>query len=131
MQPIVFVGGVMASDVPATDAFKEVPLLLPAGEWFDRPGADNLSEPADASATDAPIDEEIVLEPRHMQALQEDIDQQVTAAEDFTALLAAKIIDSADASLDAAARLGSHRVVALLTWTCATPTESGLRETPE
>jgi hypothetical protein len=78
-----------------------------------------------------PIEPEIVLESRHTQALQEDIDSQMAAARDFAALLASEIIGSAGASLRAAARLGSQRVVALLTWTCTPSAEPGLRETDE
>ena len=113
-----FVDAVMASDVPLTDASRDVPPLPSVSEWLDQPGEGCLSEAAAGNAM--PIEPEIVLEPRHAQALQEDIDSQMAAARDFAALLASEIIGSAGESLRAAARLGSQRVVALLTWTsCA------------
>ena len=62
---------------------------------------------------------------------QEDIDSQVTAANEFAVYLAARIIESADASLDAAARLGAHRVADLLAWTCTPPAPLDFRETDE
>ncbi len=121
----------MSPDVPPKDASKEVPPLPLSGAWFGAPGDDGLSSVGTASETEMSLEQEVLLEPTHMQALEEDIARQMTAARDFTSLLAAEIVDSAVASLHAAARLGPHRVAALLTWDCTPAVEPVLTETHE
>ncbi len=121
----------MASDVAFTDASREVPPLPSVSEWLDKPGEGSLSGPSEAGAADVPSEQEIAIEARHEQALQEDIDSQMAAAKDFATLLASAIAGSAEAALAAAAWLGPHRVAALLTWTCTPEAEPDVTETHE
>jgi hypothetical protein len=109
----------MTPNVPFTDAFKEVPPLPPSSNWPDWPG--DRSQAPDVNETDTSTEQETVIEWGSMQALQEDIASQVAAANEFAVSLAARIVDSADVSLDAAARLGPNRVAELLTWSCSPP----------
>ena len=58
---------VMTPDVPLPAASKEVPPLPPSGNWSDQPNDGDLPEAVDAN--DTPIEQEIIVEPGHVQAL--------------------------------------------------------------
>jgi hypothetical protein len=106
----------MSRGVAHTRASREVPFVAPAAEWFGWVDGGNSPDVFGSYLDDTATEQEVILAQQEQQALEEDTSAQVTAAQDFTTLVAAEIVNSADAAIEAAARLGSHRVISLLGW---------------
>jgi hypothetical protein len=104
----------MVPDVLGTDASREVPFLTtPAVDEQAHGNRSNL-DANDGSQVEPMAEQETEIESGDSRILYEDVSAQITAAKEFTTLVAAQILDAADSILDVAAHLGPQRVLMLL-----------------